>query len=126
VPSRGSETLLLVEDEAPVRELTRDILIAQGYRVLTAMDGEGALQVAKGYEGPIHLLLADVVMPRLSGRALADQLRSSRPEMRVLFISGYTDDAIVHHGVLAEGTNFLSKPFGLEALARKVRSVLDA
>jgi len=125
-PSRGSETLLLVEDEPPVRELTRDILIAQGYRVLTAMDGEGALQVAKGYEGPIHLLLADVVMPRLSGRALADQLRSSRPEMRVLFISGYTDDAIVHHGVLAEGTNFLSKPFGLEALARKVRSVLDA
>jgi two-component system cell cycle sensor histidine kinase/response regulator CckA len=121
----GSETLLLVEDETPVRELTRDILIAQGYRVLSAMDGEGALQMAKAHEGPIHLLVTDVIMPRMSGRALADLLHSSRPEMRVLFVSGYTEDAIVRHGVLAEGIHFLSKPFGMEALARKVRAVLD-
>ena len=125
VLASGSETLLLVEDETPVRELTRDILIAQGYRVLSAMDGDGALQVAKAHEGPIHLLVTDVIMPRMSGRALADLLQSSRPEMRVLFVSGYTDDAIVRHGVLAEGIHFLSKPFGMEALARKVRAILD-
>jgi signal transduction histidine kinase/DNA-binding response OmpR family regulator len=126
VLARGSETLLLVEDEMPVQELTRDILVAQGYRVLTAMDGEEALQVAMTHEGPIHLLVTDVVMPRMSGRALADQLCSSRPDTRVLFVSGYTDDAIVRHGVLAKGVQFLSKPFGMETLARKVRAVLDA
>jgi two-component system cell cycle sensor histidine kinase/response regulator CckA len=124
-PVRGSETLLLVEDESEVRELVRDILLAQGYRVLAAQDGVEALQVAQEHEGPIHLLITDVVMPRMSGKALADQLRSSRPEMRVLFTSGYTDNAIVHHGVLDEGVHFLSKPFELEALARKVREVLE-
>jgi signal transduction histidine kinase/DNA-binding response OmpR family regulator len=122
----GSETLLLVEDEAAVQELTREVLAAQGYQVLSAMHGEEALQVAKAHEGPIHLLVTDVVMPRMSGRALADLLCSCRPEMRVLFVSGYTDDAIVHHGVLAEGIHFLSKPFGTEALVQKVRAVLDA
>jgi DNA-binding NtrC family response regulator len=124
--ARGSETLLLVEDETPVLELTQDILTAHGYRVLCAMDGEAALHVAEAYEGPIHLLVTDVIMPRMSGRELADVLCSCRPEMRVLFVSGYTDDAIVHHGVLAQGINFLSKPFGVDALARKVRAVLDA
>jgi two-component system cell cycle sensor histidine kinase/response regulator CckA len=124
--ARGSETLLLVEDESGVRELVRDILAAQGYRVLAAQDGVEALQVAGKHEGPIHLLVTDVVMPRLSGRALADQLRSGRPEMRVLFTSGYTDNAIVRHGVLEEGVHFLSKPFELETLARKVQEVLDA
>jgi PAS domain S-box-containing protein len=123
--ARGSETVLLVEDETVVRELVRDILAAQGYRVLAAQDGVEALQVAGEHEGPIHLLVTDVVMPRLSGKALADQLRSGRPEMRVLYTSGYTDDAIVHHGVLDEGVAFLSKPFELEALAHKVRDVLD-
>jgi PAS domain S-box-containing protein len=123
--ARGAETLLLVEDEDQVRELTRDILTAQGYQVLTANDGVKALQVAQEHDGPIHLLLSDVVMPRMGGRALADQLRFSRPEMRVLYTSGYTDNAIVHHGVLAEGTHFLSKPFDMETLAQKVRSVLD-
>ncbi|MBU0704055.1 MAG: PAS domain S-box protein, partial [Chloroflexi bacterium] len=123
--ARGSETVLLVEDETVVRELVRDILAAQGYRVLAARDGVEALQVAGEHEGPIHLLVTDVVMPRLSGKALADQLRSSRPEMRVLYTSGYTDNAIAHHGVLDEGVHFLSKPFELEALARKVRDVLD-
>jgi two-component system cell cycle sensor histidine kinase/response regulator CckA len=121
----GPETLLLVEDEPGVRELVRDILLAQGYRVLAAQDGVEALQVARQHQGPIHLLLTDVVMPRMSGRALADQLRSSYPGMRVLYTSGYTDNAIVHHGVLDEGVHFLSKPFEMEALARKVRKVLD-
>jgi two-component system cell cycle sensor histidine kinase/response regulator CckA len=124
-PARGSETLLLVEDETGVRELTKDILLAQGYRVLVAQDGVEALQVAQEHEGPIHLLITDVVMPRLGGRELADQLRSSRPKMRVLYTSGYTDNALVHHGVLDEGVHFLSKPFELEALAHKVRDVLD-
>jgi PAS domain S-box-containing protein len=122
----GSETLLVVEDETQVRELMRDILVAQGYEVLTAQDGVAALQVAQQHEGPIHLLISDVVMPRMSGRALADQLRAMRPEIRVLFTSGYTDDAILRHGVLDKGTDFLAKPFELETLARRVRSVLDA
>jgi PAS domain S-box-containing protein len=126
VPSaRGTETLLLVEDEDQVRELIGDILTAQGYQVLAANDGVEALQVAGRHVGPIHLLLSDVVMPRMSGRALADELRASHPEMRVLYTSGYTDNSIVHHGVLDEGTHFLSKPFDTETLARKVRSVLD-
>jgi PAS domain S-box-containing protein len=124
--ARGTETLLVVEDEPQVRELTCAILRAQGYQVLTARDGVEALQVAEAHEGPIHLLLTDVVMPRLSGKALADQLLLTRPEMRVLFTSGYTDNAIVHHGVLAAGIHFLSKPFEIESLARKVRDVLDA
>jgi PAS domain S-box-containing protein len=124
--ARGSETLLLVEDEPMLQEIVCDTLQGQGYSVLTASDGVEALQVAEAHEGPIHLLLTDVVMPRLGGKALADRLRPRRPEMRVLFISGYTDNAIVHHSVLAEGVHFLSKPFELEALAHKVREVLDA
>jgi len=121
-----TSTILLVEDESQIRELARDILLDQGYQVLTAGDGVEALQVAGAHAGPIHLLLTDVIMPRLSGKELADKLRPGRPEMRVLFTSGYTDDAIVHHGVLDEGVHFLSKPFGMEALARKVRDVLEA
>jgi PAS domain S-box-containing protein len=124
-PAQGTETLLLVEDEPQVRELTHDILLDHGYRVLTAGDGVEALRVAQAHEGPIHLLLTDVIMPRMSGKELADRLRTSRPEVRVLFTSGYTDNAIAHHGVLDEGVAFLSKPFEVEALARKVRSVLD-
>jgi two-component system cell cycle sensor histidine kinase/response regulator CckA len=124
-PAQGTETLLLVEDELQVRELTHDILLDHGYRVLTAGDGVEALRVAQAHEGPIHLLLTDVIMPRMSGKELADRLRSGRPEMRVLFTSGYSDDAIAHHGVLDVGVHFLSKPFELEALARKVRDVLD-
>jgi CheY-like chemotaxis protein len=121
----SASTILLVEDEVAVRELMLAILAEQGYRVLAAQDGVEALQVAEQHDGPIHLLLTDVVMPRMSGRALADQLRPLRPEMQVLYTSGYTDDAIVHHGVLEEGVHFLSKPFELETLIRKVRSVLD-
>lgn len=123
--ARGAETLLLVEDEPLVRQMTRDILLSLGYRVLAAGDGAEALQVAAAQQGPIQLLLTDVVMPRMSGKELADQLRSGRPEMRVLYTSGYADNAIMHHGVLAEGAHFLSKPYEAEALARKVRAVLD-
>jgi GAF domain-containing protein len=125
-PARAGETLLLVEDEAQVRELTTAILAAQGYVVLAAKDGVEALQIAQNHEGPIHLLLTDVVMPRLGGRALADELWSSRPEMRVLYTSGHADDAILHHGVLTKDAAFLSKPFELEVLAWKVRDVLDS
>jgi len=125
VLARGSESVLLVEDNAMVRELVESVLTAQGYKVMAAQDGEEGLQVAQGYEGPIHLLLTDVIMPRMSGRALADRLQPSRPEMRVLFISGYTDDALVRHGVPDKGIHFLPKPFDVETLAQKVRSVLD-
>jgi PAS domain S-box-containing protein len=124
--ARGTETLLLVEDEAQVRELMSDILRAQGYRVLTAADGRDALQVAEAHGDVIHLLLTDVVMPHLSGKALADRLASAHPEMCVLFTSGYTDNTIGDHGVLDKGVHFLSKPFEMEALTRKVREVLDA
>jgi len=121
----GSETLLLVEDETAVRELARDILAAQGYHVLTAKDGIEGLRVAREQEGPIHLLVTDVVMPRMSGKALADELGAGHPEMQVLFTSGYTDSTIVHHGVPDEGVHFLPKPFDLDTLVQKVRAVLD-
>jgi signal transduction histidine kinase/DNA-binding response OmpR family regulator len=124
-PARGSESVLLVEDNAMVRDLVQSVLTAQGYEVLVAQDGEEGLSVAQHHRGPIHLLLTDVIMPRLGGRALADRLQPRRPEMRVLFISGYTDDALVRHGVPDKGIHFLPKPFDVEILAQKVRSVLD-
>ncbi len=125
-PSASPSTILLVEDEAQVQEITRQVLMAQGYQVLTARDGAEALQVAQDHQGPIHLLLTDVVMPRLGGRELANRLRPGRPEMQVLFTSGYTDDTILHHGALDKGVHFLSKPFDLEALIGKVHEVLRA
>jgi CheY-like chemotaxis protein len=123
--ARGSELVLLVEDNAQVRKLVHSVLTAQGYEVLVAQDGEEGLQIAQDYKSPIHLLLTDVIMPRLGGRALADRLRPSRPEMRVLFISGYTDDALLRRGVADKGIHFLPKPFDVETLVQKVRSVLD-
>ena len=123
---RGTETILLVEDAAAVRAVTKQVLERQGYTVLEASDGEVALRLAQRQRGPIHLLLTDVVMPRVSGRELAEQLTRARPDMKVLYASGYTDDSVVRHGILELGTAYLQKPFSPESLARKVRDVLDA
>jgi len=123
---RGTETVLLVEDEEVVREMATDILRDSGYHVLEAKHGPEAITLCREYEGEIHLMLSDVVMPHMSGRELAEQLMPLRSSMKVLYMSGYTDDAIVHHGVLEEGTAFIGKPFSPDALARKVREVLDA
>jgi CheY-like chemotaxis protein len=122
--SRG-ESILLVEDAQPVRGVVREILEMQGYEVIEASHGAEALTLEAAHEGPIHLLLTDVVMPEMSGRELAQRLVPLRPEMSVLYISGYTDDAIVRHGVLEAGIAFLPKPFTPDALAAKVREILD-
>jgi two-component system cell cycle sensor histidine kinase/response regulator CckA len=122
---RGSETILLVEDDAQLRTMARAILIRQGYQVLDAADGAEALILSARFSGEIALLLTDVVMPRMSGRDLATELEQSRPNMRVLFMSGYTDNAIVRNGVLERGLFFLQKPITPNILARKVRHVLD-
>ena len=123
---KGSETILLVEDEEPVRRLASEILQASGYTILEASGGLDALQVCETYSGGIQLMVTDVVMPGMSGRELADELSSVRSEMKVLYVSGYTEDAIGEYGVLEEGVNFLQKPFRPSDLARKVRDVLDA
>jgi CheY-like chemotaxis protein/two-component sensor histidine kinase len=123
---RGSETVLLVEDEPLVRDLAHRLLNQQGYNVLEAANGVQALRVAQEHAGEnIHLLLTDVVMPQMGGKELADQLKMLRPDVKVLYTSGYTDDAIVHHGVLEPGTNFLQKPFSHKTLSHKVREALD-
>jgi PAS domain S-box-containing protein len=123
---RGSETILVVEDDPAVRPLVRGVLLSRGYSVLEASRGDEALSVSESHRGPIKLLVTDIVMPGMNGRDLAEQLLLRHPETRVLYMSGYTNDAIVHHGVLAEGAAFLQKPFTPDALARKVREVLDA
>jgi PAS domain S-box-containing protein len=123
---QGSETVLLVEDEAAVRALARTALKQRGYRVLEAADGADALRIAAEFAEPIHLLATDVVMPHMSGRELAERLVPLRPALRVLFLSGYMDDAIVRHGLLESTAAFLHKPYTPQALAAKVREVLDA
>ena len=120
----GSETVLLVEDEESVRQLVRETLEAKGYKVLEADHGAAALRVASDHHGPIDMLITDVVMPGMSGRELSEQLSASDPDIKILYLSGYTEDAVVHQGVLEPGTSFLQKPFTLQALARKVREVL--
>jgi signal transduction histidine kinase/CheY-like chemotaxis protein len=124
--SYGSETILLVEDEVAVRKLAGEMLRRYGYTVLQSESGPEALDLLAGYAGPLHLLLTDVVMPGMSGRQLSERLQALRPGLRVLYMSGYTDNAIVHHGVLDRGVAFLQKPFTPDSLARKVRESLDA
>ncbi len=121
----GTETILFVEDEDSVRELVRDYLGKSGYRVLEAADGIQALEIAAAHRGAIHILVTDVVMPRLSGRELVSRITAARPELKILYISGYTDDSIFRHGVLEGGVAFLQKPFNLKDLAQKIRQVLD-
>jgi PAS domain S-box-containing protein len=122
---RGNETILVVEDEEEVRRITLQILENQGYRVLAARSGEEALGLLSAFKGKIDLLLTDVVMPGMDGRILAERIRQERPESKVLFMSGYTDDVIAHHGILEEGIHFLSKPFSISQLLVKVRETLD-
>ncbi len=117
--------MLLVEDEQAVRQLAKMILQMQGYQVIEAANGADAIQAAREYAGPIDLLLSDVVMPDLAGSDLADQIRHMRKELRVLYMSGYTDDAIVRKGVAAATDAFLQKPFTPVSLTQKVREVLD-
>ena len=116
---------MLVEDEEQVLQIAQQILTALGYNVLPATNGHEALAVAERHHGNIELTITDVVMPQLSGRELIERLGPLRPEMRVLYMSGYTDDAIVRHGLLDERVEFIQKPFAADAFARKIRSVLD-
>ncbi len=122
----GTETVLVAEDEPGVRSLVRDTLRLKGYTVLEAGNGAEALALADRWSGPIHLLLTDVVMPQMNGRELSERLVERRPGLKVLFMSGYADDAVFRHGVIAEDLQSIQKPFTPSALAGKVRTVLDA
>ncbi len=121
----GSETILLAEDDDAIRKLVHLMLKKSGYTVLQARHGSEALPICEGHQGPIHLLVTDVVMPHLGGGELARRLLTLRPEIKVLYLSGYTDEAVVRHGVQSAETSFLQKPFSPDALIRKVREVLD-
>jgi CheY-like chemotaxis protein len=121
---QGSGTVLLVEDEEGVRKMSHRVLREAGYEVLVARGGDEALEIGRQHPGRIDLLVTDVVMPRMSGRQLADNFVRQRPGLRVLYTSGYTDDAIVHHGVLDEGVNFIEKPFSPAQLVAAVARVL--
>jgi CheY-like chemotaxis protein len=119
------ETILVADDAADVLDLARDILEAEGYTVLTASDGEEALRMAERHPGPIHALLADVVMPKVNGPELADQLKLARRETKVVFMSGYTTEAIGQYGIMHAGTPFVGKPFTAALLTQKIRGALD-
>jgi two-component system cell cycle sensor histidine kinase/response regulator CckA len=124
--TRGTETILVVEDNYLVRNLARDMLRSLGYRVLVADGAESCFQLTASYEGPIHLLLTDVVLPQLDGKQVFMRLRAKWPELKVLYMSGYTSNVIVHHGVLDAGVHFIQKPLSLQALSTKIRQVLDS
>ena len=124
--SRGAETVLLVEDEKAVRKIARMALQSHGYTVLEADGGAEAIRLAQTHPGEIHLLVSDVVMPEMGGRLVLDEVRKYRPGLRVLFMSGYTDDAVLLHGVVEATDAFIQKPFTPLGLARKVREVINA
>lgn len=121
----GTETILLVEDDEMVRQLVKEVLEMSGYRVLEANNGATALLVCDKYQKPIHLLLTDIVMPEMSGRKLAERLIAAQPEMQVIYMSGYTNDTVIHHGISTNAVNFIEKPFKFEDLTAKIREVLD-
>jgi two-component system, cell cycle sensor histidine kinase and response regulator CckA len=122
---KGSETILIVEDNDQVRHLAKSVLSRNGYRVLDAKDGGEALEILGGYEGPVHLLLSDVVLPGMNGKELYQEALEMRPSIKVLYMSGYTGNVIAHRGVLDEGVQFIQKPFTVHGLAAKVRELLD-
>jgi two-component system cell cycle sensor histidine kinase/response regulator CckA len=124
---RGTETILLVEDEPSVRYVICAVLKIQGYDVLQANNGQDALHLASEHKGsPIRLVVTDVIMPLMGGKAMAERLKTTYPDLKILFTSGYTDDAIALHGVLETGVEFLSKPYTQATLAHKVRAMLDS
>jgi two-component system, cell cycle sensor histidine kinase and response regulator CckA len=125
-PSKGTETLLFVEDDAMIRHIYTKFLRQRGYHVLEAQHGKEAFDVYENYSGSIHLMVTDVVMPELNGRQLVDLVSSRSPHLKVLYISGFTKDAIVQRGILKADTPFLEKPFGREELALRVRQLLDS
>jgi len=123
--ARGHETILLVEDEVTLRGLVKQYLQNQGYTILEAIDGPAAIRISAEHPRPIHLLLTDVIMPGINGRELAKRITAERPETKVLYVSGYTENAIGHNGLLDEGITLLQKPFTLPTLKTKVREMLD-
>jgi len=123
---RSGETILVVEDERPVRELVGDVLRLHGYRVLTAEDGEAALIASEAHAGHIDLVIVDIVIPGMHVKELVDRLTAARPSLKLLYISGFAGDLVGQHGLVRLDTNFLQKPFTVDGLARKVREVLDA
>jgi CheY-like chemotaxis protein len=122
----ATETVLLAEDDKGVRRVALEFLKMKGYHVLEAGNAADAIRIAQECTGPIHLLLTDIVMPGLKGEELVARVTSMRPKIKVLYMSAYTEDAVVNLGILGPGTNFIEKPFGPEELARKVRKVLEA
>ncbi|MBI4691110.1 MAG: response regulator, partial [Nitrospirae bacterium] len=122
---RGFETILIVEDQGTVRQLAAETLSGLGYTVMEAKEGLDALELCKRYHGKIHLLLTDVVMPKMGGPELAEKIKGQHPEVKVIYMSGYTENAIAHEGILDKGINFISKPFTVSKLAELVRRILD-
>jgi CheY-like chemotaxis protein len=124
-PDRGRETVLVVEDEQVILDMCRIMLEKLGYRVLTTCSPREALRLAAEHAGSLHLLLTDVILPEMNGRELSQRLRASYPELKHLYMSGYTADVIAHQGMLEEGVRFIQKPFTMRSLAARVREVLD-